>query len=89
MRLLTHAKKRIIALTVATVLIATSFLPKLVSAYNLEDGWYTKPEVVCTWGDDSEAMQWIANNPDIGGNFDPTELKLVLFDASYFGADMV
>ena len=87
MRVLAHAKKRIIALATATVLVATSLLPKLVNAYNLEDGWYADPAAACTWGDESEAMQ--NNNAMYAGRFKPTELKLVLFDASYFGADMV
>lgn len=52
-----HRRKRTMAFFLAGAIAAASFVPKLVSAYNLDDGWYSSPQAECTWGDNSLAMQ--------------------------------
>jgi len=65
-------RKRATAFFLAGAITAVSFLPRIVNAYNLDDGWYNIPEAACTWGDDSEAMQ--VNHTRYKGRYTPTGL---------------
>jgi len=67
-----HKRKRTIAFFMAGTIAAVSFLPRIVSAYNLNDGWYSLPQAECTWGDNSEAMQ--CNNQLYGSQYKQTGL---------------
>ena len=56
-------KKRIISFVLIAALLV-SVVPNAVRAYNLHDGWYDDPRTVATWGENSEAMQWIVQYDD-------------------------
>lgn len=66
-----HKRKRATAFFLAGAIAAVSLLPRVASAYNLNEGLYGLPEVECTWGDDSVAMK---KNKEHGNKYIPTGL---------------
>ena len=73
-----HRKKRATAFFLAGAITVTSLLPKIVSAFNLNAGYYTYPESTCTWGNDSDAMKY---KPE---EYEPTGLA---FNQSFYTFD--
>jgi len=68
-------RKRTLAYLLAGAIVAVSLLPKIASAFTLENGyidWYGQEAAKCTWGDNSEAMQ--KNHDRHGGKYIPTGL---------------
>ena len=75
-------KKRATAFFLAGAIAVMSFLPKIVSAFNLNAGYYTYPESTCTWGDNSEAMN--CNNEYYNGSYTQTGLA---FNQAFYTFD--
>ncbi len=75
-----HKRKRATAFFLAGTITTVSFLPRIVNAYNLDDGWYSTLETTCAWEDDSEAMQ--VNRDKYGGQYTLTAWPAIIREST-------